>query len=215
MVSGMLTAIREFVKDSFVVQGEEGLQTLQVGDLTVWIEQSPYVVLALVLRGTPLEALKGRMRQVLESVHERYAGKLRAYDGNPTAFADAADLLRECLSSGGPKPAATRRGRTLVARLVLAAAAAALIAWAVSSSARSSRRAAAWADCLERLDRQPGIVVIQSGTRGGKYFVRLLRDPAAVEPSSVIAASAVPPEEVVVEERAFLSMDPGFAARRR
>ena len=37
MVSGMLTAIRDFVKDSFSVADADSLEGLKVGDLSVWI----------------------------------------------------------------------------------------------------------------------------------------------------------------------------------
>jgi len=51
MVSGMLTAIQDFVHDSFSSRRSDELETLQVGDLTVWIEQGPLAILAGVIRG--------------------------------------------------------------------------------------------------------------------------------------------------------------------
>ena len=59
MVSGMLTAIRDFVQDSFKVSDDEGLQTVKVGDLSVWVEQGPDALLAVVVRGTAPAALRG------------------------------------------------------------------------------------------------------------------------------------------------------------
>ncbi len=52
LVSGMLTAIRDFVQDSFG-GGQDSLESLRVGDLGVWIEQAPHTVLAAVVRGNP------------------------------------------------------------------------------------------------------------------------------------------------------------------
>ena len=51
MVSGMLTAIQDFVQYSFDPQSEQALNTIHVGDLTVIIEQGPLAVLAGVVRG--------------------------------------------------------------------------------------------------------------------------------------------------------------------
>ena len=45
LVSAMLTAIQDFVKDSFNVHKHEGLHTLEFGELTIWIEQGPTSVL--------------------------------------------------------------------------------------------------------------------------------------------------------------------------
>jgi hypothetical protein len=192
MVGGMLTAIRTFVGDSFAVEGEESLQSLQVGELTVWVEQSPYMILALVIRGTPPESLKGRMSRVLEAVHELHAERLRSFDGDASAFAPAADLLRGCMSSAGPKPAA-RPGRPRLVRAAAGTGVAGLLIWWAVASARSARREEAWAACVERLGREPGIVVLQAGTRDGRRLVRLLRDPLAADPAAVIAETQVRP----------------------
>ena len=48
LVSSMLTAIQDFVQDSFGTKAEEGLATLQVGELTVWIEQGPKAIWPLL-----------------------------------------------------------------------------------------------------------------------------------------------------------------------
>ena len=41
LVSDMLKAIRDFVHDSFKLQ-EEGLETIHVGDFSIWVEQGEY-----------------------------------------------------------------------------------------------------------------------------------------------------------------------------
>jgi OOP family OmpA-OmpF porin len=51
LVSAMLSAIQDFVRDSFHTPQGQGLNRLNVGDLDVWIEQGPYAILACVIRG--------------------------------------------------------------------------------------------------------------------------------------------------------------------
>ena len=82
MVSGMLTAIRDFVQDSFKVSDDEGLQTVKVGELTVWIEQAPHALLAVVVRGTAPASLRGILQQTLESVHAQYGEVLEPFNGD-------------------------------------------------------------------------------------------------------------------------------------
>ena len=77
MVSGMLTAIRDFVQDSFKVGEDEGLQTLKVGDLSVWIEQGPHALLAVVVRGAAPPSLRTALQQALEAVHAQYSASPR------------------------------------------------------------------------------------------------------------------------------------------
>src|SRR5215210_8999913 len=73
MVSGMLTAIQDFVHDSFSAQKEDALETLQVGGLTVWIEQGPRAILAGVIRGQAPQELRNVFRETLERIHQEFA----------------------------------------------------------------------------------------------------------------------------------------------
>ena len=77
MVSGMLTAIRDFAQDSFRVSDDEALDTLQVGELSVWIEQGPHAILAAVIRGTAPPELRTALQEALERVHARFGDAAR------------------------------------------------------------------------------------------------------------------------------------------
>ena len=51
LVSGMLSAIQDFVRDSFNAAKGQGVERMNVGDLDVWVEDGPYAILATVIRG--------------------------------------------------------------------------------------------------------------------------------------------------------------------
>ena len=51
LVAGMLSAIQQFVRDSFKSKDSESLASLNIGDLQVWVEESPNAILAAVVRG--------------------------------------------------------------------------------------------------------------------------------------------------------------------
>ncbi len=53
MVSAMLTAIQDFAHDSFKESENATLDSLQLNELSVWIERSPDAILAGVIRGNP------------------------------------------------------------------------------------------------------------------------------------------------------------------
>ncbi len=72
MVSGMLTAIRDFARDSFQVPDGETLDRLQIGELSVWIEQGPHAIIAAVIRGNAPPELRVTMQEALEHVHARF-----------------------------------------------------------------------------------------------------------------------------------------------
>ena len=58
LISGMLTAIRDFVADSFSREREAGgLRRFSVGELTVMVEQGPQALIAAVVRGEAPDTL--------------------------------------------------------------------------------------------------------------------------------------------------------------
>ena len=99
MVSGMLTAIRDFAHDSFRVSKDETLDTLQVGELSVWIEQGPHAILAAVIRGTAPSELRTTMQEALEHVHARFGETLAAFDGDTAPFEAVRPSLEALLQS--------------------------------------------------------------------------------------------------------------------
>ena len=99
MVSSMLTAIRDFVADSFKVEEDEGLETIRVGELTVWIEQGPLAILAVVIRGNAPQSLRLLIQETLENIHSAYVEVLESFGGDTAPFEEARPALEACLVS--------------------------------------------------------------------------------------------------------------------
>jgi OOP family OmpA-OmpF porin len=97
MVSGMLTAIRDFVGDSFGSAGAGGLDEFRVGELDVWVEQGPRAVLAAVIRGTPPRELRTAFEEAIEKVHRDHARDLEEFAGDAAPFARSLGVILVCL----------------------------------------------------------------------------------------------------------------------
>src|ERR1700752_3321004 len=63
LVSGMLSAIQDFVRDSFHAAQGQGINLLNVGDMDVWIEEGPYALLACGIRGVASRDVRDRMAE--------------------------------------------------------------------------------------------------------------------------------------------------------
>jgi len=98
MVSAMLTAIQDFVNDSFSGKEDSSLQNLNLGELTVWIEQGPGAVLAAVIRGNPLQELRTILQETLENIEFEYSSALDNFEGNAAPFESCRPRLLYCLS---------------------------------------------------------------------------------------------------------------------
>ena len=184
MVSGMLTAIRDFVRDSFRVDKGDGLEALKVGELSVWIEQGPRAVLAAVLRGEAPRSFRERLQQAIETIHLEFSEPLERFSGDSAVFEGARPILESCLQSefraGGRH---SGRRTWLLAGAVLAG----LAVW-LGLTLRSRWR---WDGYVDALRTEPGIVVTSSGRRGGHYVIAGLRDPLARDPEAILDGAAI------------------------
>ncbi len=97
MVSAMLGAILDFTGSSFDLKDGEGLETIKVGDFSVWIEKGPLAVLAVVVHGSAPDELRMHLREDLESIHEQYAEALESFNGDAEPFRDVHPILESLL----------------------------------------------------------------------------------------------------------------------
>ncbi len=210
LISGMLTAIRDFVADSFNAGEAGGLRTFTVGELTVLVEPGPRAVLAAVVRGQSPPSLLERLQRTLETVHLRFAGPLSRFAGDAALFEPAKPLLAECLEKvlTTDRPRRRSLGPWIAWSLALLAVVA-LVALALVAQRR-------WHRGLAALRAQPGIVVLEAshGLRGWRFAG--LRDPLAADPQTVLSRLGVDTQRVRGSWTPYVSADaPIVLARAR
>ncbi len=88
LVSSMLVAIQDFVRDSFSGAEHQGLDTVRLGELWLWSEPGPFATLVAVIRGNPPEGLHETLRDVLSRIHDERRHALESFDGDSSGFAD-------------------------------------------------------------------------------------------------------------------------------
>ncbi len=207
-LSAMLQAIRAFVSDAFrpAIPGAD-LQTLEVGDLTVWIERAPALSLAAAIRGVAPGELRGELRRTLEQVRTLHRAELAEPYPDTAGFADVHPLLAACLRQELRPP--RKRAQWILGILGIAAVVVAV--WAVIRAGAAERRDAELrAAYREVLSAAPGIVVTSIARAGGGYRIEGLRDPRAEPADRLIDAAGLPAASL--ELRPFDSLDPRFEA---
>jgi OOP family OmpA-OmpF porin len=208
MVSGMLTAIRDFAQDSFRVAEQDSLETFQVGDLAVWIEAGPHAILAAAIRGSAPRELRRALQDALESIHLEFGHVLESFDGDASVLDNARPALEACLQT--EFRASERHPPTRGAWALAGIVAIALLVW-LGLSYRANNR---WAHYLEALRAEPGIVVVSEGRRGGRFVVSGLRDPLASDPQSLIAATGLETADVAGVWAPYQALDTPIALVR-
>src|SRR5919106_958029 len=99
LISSMLTAIQDFVRDSFHVEEVETLETMRVGELSVWVEQGPFAILAAVIRGNAPQDLRTTLQATLEKIHLEKGRALENFQGDTSTFESIRPELEDCLLS--------------------------------------------------------------------------------------------------------------------
>jgi OOP family OmpA-OmpF porin len=239
LVSSMLTAIQDFVKDSFQGAGQQGVDTLRLGDLRLWCEAGQYAMLVAVIRGNPPEELRHKLRDTLTHIHEERRQILETFDGDSSGLADIEAHLAECAALRQQGVTTRKKGFPwyvfALAMLILACVTGVGVwRWQVMQqeaqeqariaaelerqrAAEAERRATElknWSDYIDRLQAQPGIVVTETAERNGKFIVSGLRDPLAVDPNAILRETKVDPARVTSRWQPYQSLEPEFVLKR-
>ncbi len=206
LMSGMLTAIQDFVRESFTVGATETLDTLRVGDFSVWIERGPRAFLAAVIRGTPPPELRERLRSNLAEIHHACANALASFTGATETLTASRPMLAACLLQEAHAPQSRRPAAAYAVTLLalLGVGIWIFLAWQDSARLEALR---------ERLQAEPGVVVLEGGGWADERL-SLLRDPVAAEPAEIVAAHGLDAAEVPLRVTPYLSLDPEIVLRR-
>jgi len=208
LVSGMLTAIQDFVRDSFAGTGGHEIETIELGEFNLWVQHGPKAILAAVVSGTPPPELRSLLQRALEQVEAECGLLLSPFKGDATAFAQARPLLESCLLGRQAQRSATHSRSFFVA---FAAALLLAIGLLIFFSVRAHRR---WDYLVERLRKEPGIVLTGAERSWGKYELVGLRDPLSTDPDRLIRASGIDPGKVRSRWEPYVSLDTKFTLSR-
>ena len=117
LIVAMLTAIRDFVNDSFIKsEGTAvGLDEIQYGDLRIIIESGKYAYIAVVIKGVEPEGSHAMLNTYISELHVRFANGLRDYNGDPALLPNLQPSLAQLVLdfTGEESTKALTRGQKL------------------------------------------------------------------------------------------------------
>ena len=89
LIGGMLTAIRDFVRDSFGQgQTEKELDEIQYGDQRIIIQSGQHAYLAVVINGVEPEGFRAKIHDFVSDLHVEHGIALRDYNGDAATLPD-------------------------------------------------------------------------------------------------------------------------------
>jgi OOP family OmpA-OmpF porin len=208
MVSGMLSAIQDFVRDSFQAAPGEALDSLQMGDLQIWVEQGPHATLAAVVRGEAPQSYRLRLREKLEELHRQFGSALEAFAGDTAPFEPFHPELAECLVAHYREPQGEKPRPYFLTLVIIVLGL--LAVWGVWRFLEARR----WQAFVDVLRQEPGIVVTSFEEHGASAQIRGLRDPLAIDPRALAKSAGLETHRGDFQWQAFYSLDDAIVLQR-
>ena len=220
MVSGMLTAIQDFISDSFSVEQNSGLDSLRLGDLTVLIEHGPSAVLAVVVRGPVPQGLQETLSEAIEEIHQQENQKLKQYDGDPAQFEHLRPTLTRCLKTqkrdmpeAEQKKSKAAKNTKVTMRLLWVCLPLLMLALAYGVY-YSSNKQANWEALQHSIQSEPGLILTQAVKQDGVYHLYGLADPLATKPVDLVTSSALSDKPLQLAFKPYLSLESDIVLKR-
>lgn len=210
MMSGMMSALQDYARDSFRAGQNDALESFQVGEFNCWVEQGPKALLVAVIRGQAPESYRLKLGEVLERVHAIYGRRLEEFSGDASAFDAAADLLSESFAS-------QRREHTIPPPrpyfvYSLATVAALFVVWRVFLGVQDWR----WGRFVDGLREQPGYTItsFHRGWFSRYYEIRGMRDPQSEDPFVLLQKQGLDPTLADFQLGRYYALDDALVTKR-
>jgi len=120
LVSGMLTAIKDFVGEAFKTETEQELNEILYGDSKILLEMGRYSYLAVVISGVEPADFQDNLHKLSRRIHNRFFKLLRQFDGDMTKSGEIAKPMRKFLKTYNVEKEATtsQKSKSYLPRLL-------------------------------------------------------------------------------------------------
>ena len=82
ILTGMLTAVQAFVKDSFRGEAEGDLDEIKFGEVRIMIGRGKYVVIAAMVTGGNTQSMRSQIQAAITEIEDHHWDQLDGWDGD-------------------------------------------------------------------------------------------------------------------------------------
>ena len=207
MVASMLSAISDFVKDSFQAPASENVETIKIGEINLWIEEGPYAVIAAVVEGNPPPRLRQAMQEAIEAVHYNHRVDLENFDGETSIFEHTEKFLKSCLQSEKVEKKSKPPYFALILLFILLGTVGYFL---VQHSQNKKRRN----DLIEAFRNEPGYLISHSTFQNNQLVLHGLRDALSKPPLELAKDAEFDPSQLEFRFQEFVATDSAFVIKR-
>ncbi len=212
MVSGMLTAIQDFVRDSFSGSDDGGLNSLHMGDTSLIIEKNDVAYVACLVRGTPPADFRGQVQDSLDLMMVEYAEALADFSGDTAPFLTAVRYLQPLLLA---RYAQEEKKVPFWAKIVPVLCLLGILSWGSYVWYEGFTRNALLEKAVHSLNGYPGIIVTNViEHKDAPWEVLTFKDDLAPHPEEILQEKGFLPDLLNLKVVPFLSYNSAIILRR-
>ena len=178
LVSSMLTAITDFVNDSFSSE-EDTLERIRFGHLELHLMVGPQAILAVAVRGTISDELTEKANATIETIHARYRSQLSLFEGDRDPFESTHPILSECLISQKVIEKSKRKPWLAIIVILIG------FSFLVKQQFESHQYGLLCEEIEQSIRQEPGYVVIAVNRNKSGLALEVLRSPSSRSADSV------------------------------
>jgi len=172
LVSSMLTAITDFVNDSFS-SDEDTLERIRFGQLELHLMVGPQAVLAIAVRGTISDELTQKANTTIETIHADFRSELSSFEGDRAPFERTHPILSECLLSQKVTQKPKRKPWLAIILLLIG------FSFLVKHQVESYQYGLLCEEIEQAIRQEPGYVVIAVNRDKKHLMLEVLRSPGS------------------------------------
>ncbi|PIE69009.1 MAG: hypothetical protein CSA21_04275 [Deltaproteobacteria bacterium] len=212
MVSAMLTAIQDFVKDSFSGSQDDSLHSLRIGDISLIIEKNDVAYVACVVRGTLPANFRIFLQDSFDMMLVKYAKPLADFSGDTAPFVTAVRYLEPLLLS---RHAEEERAIPLWAKIIPVVCLFVILCWGGYVGYTTFTRNALLKDAVLSLKGYPGIIVTNVTEHTDRpWEVLTFKDALAPQPEDILQSKGFSSALLDFKTVPFISYDVSIIVRR-
>lgn len=212
-VSAMLSAIQDFVRDSFAEDKKSGLETVELGEHTLWVVAGPQAILACAIRGIAPLSLRTKLQETLEQIHINYKEQIEAFDGDRDSMGHVDENLAACLDAQRATETKTEEKKSFLSPQLIIVLLVIFILFSFFTW-RSMDYENRLAALKSELDMQQGIILYESSEVDDQLQLKLLVDPLADPVDALPAKHRFEDDDLVFIKTAYQSLEPKILLRR-
>jgi outer membrane protein OmpA-like peptidoglycan-associated protein len=213
LISSMLSAINDFVGDSFQTNQDglkEQLQTVSTDNFNLLIKPGPKAIIVAAVTGNPPQDVSENLQVTLENVHKLYRDEFEQFNGDNAPFDSSENQLRDCLLTEEKIIALNLNKKPWFAWLIIT-----IIVMFLGFQLQGWYQLKVLNNSIMKIDQEPGIVV-QSIIVNSETDIALdvMRDPNAIPIEKWFDAHKLSFRDINLKERMYRSLSPEILESR-